>query len=41
MAAADLCRCLITATSFLVEESLTQHIAGLLLLMTGNSKAPF
>ncbi|KAM6139353.1 transmembrane protein 178A [Phoenicopterus ruber ruber] len=36
MAAALLpCRCIVTAVSFFWEESLTQHIPGLLFLMTG------
>lgn len=31
-----LCGCIITAVSFFQDESLTQYVAGLLLLMTGN-----
>ena len=36
-AAVLLCGCIVAAVSFFWEESLTQHIAGLLFLMTGNA----
>ncbi|XP_077191904.1 transmembrane protein 178A isoform X3 [Paroedura picta] len=38
-AAVLLCGCIVTAVSFFWEESLTQHVAGLLLLMSGTTSS--
>lgn len=41
MAAAVLCRCIVTTVSFFWEKSLTQHVTGCLFLMRGNGNAAF